>query len=87
MRIRTPIRPVTGIEVRKTYWPHLLTILLLWFSAMTLDFYDQKIQAENVAAQHERDFTECLKGKWRTVTDDGTEWGCLPVQANKKITK
>jgi hypothetical protein len=84
MRIRTPIRPVIGIEVRKTYLPHLLVILLLWSIAMTFDFRDQKLQAEIVATQHERDFTECLKGRWRTVTEDGTEWGCLPVQANKK---
>lgn len=82
MKIRNPIRPLVTMERRKSYIPHLLTILLGWSLAMTLDFYDQKQQAEEEAARHERDFTSCLRGEWRTVTEDGVEWGCLPVQRN-----
>jgi hypothetical protein len=86
MKIRTPIRPLVPVERHKTYYPHLLIVAVLWMVTMTFDYYDQKLVAEAQAAKHEADFTECLKGKWRVETEDG-EWGCLPVQLNRKDKK
>ncbi len=80
MYLRTKIRPLLVMEKRKSYIPHLLAVLLGWSLAMTLDFYDQKRAAEERYAEVDMALTQCFKGEWRTTTEDGVEWGCLPVQ-------
>lgn len=82
MKIRTPIKQMRVVSRRQTYIPHILFVLLCWSLAITFDYHDQAETAKAIATQHEREFTECLKGKWRTVTPDGKEWGCLGVEMN-----
>lgn len=80
MKFRNPIRRMAVVEKRKTYIPHLLTVLLGWSLAMTMDYNSQLHEAEEKYHEVDRAFTECLRGNWKTVTPDGVEWGCMEVQ-------
>lgn len=82
MKIRTPIQQMRVVSRRQTYIQHILFVLLVLALMQTWEYHEEAADAKSVAAQHERDFTECLKGKWRTVTPDGKEWGCLGVEMN-----
>lgn len=83
MRIRTPIGKTIVVRMHERYYFHLLFVLFCWSLAMTFDYHDQVQEANYWAAKHERDFTECLKGKWRHTDESGTEWGCLKVEYNE----
>jgi hypothetical protein len=75
------------VTKRSTYYPHLLAVLALWALAMTLDYHDQAAAANERAARIDKEFTACLKGQWRAVTDQGVELGCMPVQTNEPKRK
>lgn len=77
------IRPVRVVDKRTTYLPHLLAVALLWALAMTLDYHDQAAAAHERAERIDREFTACLRGQWRAVTEQGVEIGCMPVERNE----
>lgn len=83
----TQIKPVRVVEARQTYITHLLAVALLWALAMTFDYRDQAAVAEARAERIDAEFTDCLKGKWREVTEQGVELGCMPVEQNIKLTR
>lgn len=84
----TPIRPLFVAERRRaTYLPHLLLVALLWVLAMTLDYRDQANAAQERAERIDKEFTACLRGQWRAVTEQGAELGCLPVEILKPDEK
>ena len=87
MKIRNPIRPVRTVPRHRLLYPYLGFALTVFSSLWTYDLYVQAEEARHWAEKHEKDFTACLKGEWRVTTEDGTEWGCLPVQANRKDKK
>lgn len=82
MKTRTPIRDLRVVETRQTYLPHLLAIACLWLLAMSMDYADAAAQAHQRATRINAEHTACLQGKWRAVTAQGVELGCLPVQIN-----
>lgn len=82
MKIRTPIRDLRVVEKRTTYIPHLLAIACLWLLAMSMDAHDQAAMEAERAARIDAEFTACLRGEFRAVTQEGVEIGCLPVQIN-----
>jgi len=81
------IRPVRVTESRWAYIPHLLAIALCWALAMTLDYHDQAAEANERAARIDREFTACLRGEWRAVTEQGVELGCWPVERNEPLRR
>lgn len=80
MKIRTPIRPLRIVDRRRTYLPHLLAIALLWTLAMTLDYHDQAAAENERAESWKSQMSECLNGRWRGITSDGTQVGCMPAE-------
>lgn len=87
MKTRNPIRPVTVVPTLKTYIPHLLVIALLWALAMTVDFYDQAIVAEEEQAHAVGQLLDCMNGTARWSAEDGTEIGCMPAVTNKRASR
>lgn len=84
MKTRTPIRPVTVVPTLKTYIPHLLLIALLWALAMTVDFYDQAIVAEEEQAHAVGQLLDCMNGTARWESEDGYDIACMKAVTNKK---
>lgn len=82
MKTRNPIRDLRVIEKRKSYLPHLLAIACLWLLAMTMDYNDQAAAANERAEYIDKEFTDCLRGDWRAVTEQGVELGCMQVVTN-----
>lgn len=76
----TPITQMVVVEKRKTYWPHILGIALLWSLAMTMDYADQAAQAEERAQDMSRQMAECLNGRWTGRTESGAQIGCMPAE-------
>jgi cytochrome c-type biogenesis protein CcmH/NrfF len=87
MKTRTPIRPLTVVPTAKTYIPHLLVVLLLWALAMTVDFYDQAVVAEEVQAEAVAQLLGCMNGTQQWIAEDGTEIACMQAVTNKKARK
>lgn len=82
MKIRTPIRDLLIVEKRKSHIPHLLAVACLWLLASSMDYAEQAAAAEERAARIDAEFTSCLRGEFRAVTEEGVEIGCMPVQVN-----
>jgi len=82
MKVRTPIRPMVVTTKRTTYLPHLLVILLLWAVAMTLDYHDQVAAERERADRMTAQMVDCLNGKWRGISADGVEVGCMRAVTN-----
>ncbi len=80
MKVRNPIRDLRVVEKRKTYIPHLLAIACLWLLAMSLSYSEEIEQEKERAIRIDREFTQCLRGEWRVVTEEGAHLGCMPVQ-------
>lgn len=78
MKYRNPIKPV--IVTRKHYWPHLAGVLMCVILAGSLEYRDAKAAAEEA----EQQFIECLRGEWKTTTEQGDEIMCYPVEVLKK---
>jgi hypothetical protein len=66
----------------KTYAISLLLIALAWGWAMERDYVEQGRAAIERAARIDAEFTDCLRGEWRAVTEQGVEIGCMPVERN-----
>jgi hypothetical protein len=87
MKTRYPIRPMTVVPSVKTYIPHLLVIALLTALAMSLDFYDQAVVAEEMQAEAVAQLLGCMNGTQQWQAEDGTEIACMKAVTNKKAGK
>lgn len=80
MSTRTPIRPLIIRE--KSYTLHLVSALAFLLLAMTLDYREQALEAQQVAAASEEQLIRCMNGEARWRSADGNETGCMKAETN-----
>lgn len=85
MPIRTPIKPVHGVEdqhVSKIYATiAALVVLVLVTSYMAVFHFDLSNQRQKQVTNWTKQMADCLNGKWRGRTEDGYEIACLRAES------
>ena len=80
MKPRTPIRPLIIRE--KSYTLHLVSALAILLLAMTLDYREQAMEAQQIAAASEARMLDCMNGEARWKAEDGSMAGCPGAETN-----
>ena len=80
MKPRTPIHPV--VIRRKSYLLPLVTIAACMLLAMSLDYREQALEAQQLTAASEARMLDCMNGTARWKADDGSMAGCMKVETD-----
>lgn len=75
-----PIRPLIIRE--KSYTLHLVSALAFLLLAMTLDYREQALEAQQLTAASEARMLDCMNGQARWKADDGSMAGCMKVETD-----